>query len=244
MLNKGKNRVHEKVKDMRQNYSKAVVNETHSGCERILYKHYDKLEPIWSVLQIPNLFHIVYEVMILKMAIIVKKFVTVVIIMMMRMVVNTNETSDTANNVSQNKSDSIEDENYETISPMKNCKKSESLLYLNWSIINADTHKNICLQPNLTSCSWMSQKKMNFCRDFPSAVRKSTVSFTASMKNIGRSMTQLGESLCQSTEMLWRIMCDNSNISGSSMMPLNQNLIYRNKPRQQQLVYSKGHCTN
>ena len=27
-------------------------------------------------------------------------------------------------------------------------------------------------------------------------------------------------------------------------MPLNQNLIYRNKPRQQQLVYSKGHYTN
>lgn len=123
MLNKGKNRVHEKVKDMRQNYSKAVINETHSGCEKILYKHYDKLEPIWSVLQIPNLFHIVYEVMILKMAIIVKHFVTVVIIMMMRMVINTNETSDTANNVSQNKSDSIEDDNYENISPMKNCNK-------------------------------------------------------------------------------------------------------------------------
>ena len=30
MINKGKNRVHEKVKDMRQNYSKAVVNGTRS----------------------------------------------------------------------------------------------------------------------------------------------------------------------------------------------------------------------
>ena len=31
MINKGKNRVHEKAKDKRQNYSKAVVNGTRSG---------------------------------------------------------------------------------------------------------------------------------------------------------------------------------------------------------------------
>ena len=35
MINKGKNRVHEKVKDIRQNYSKAVVNGTCSGSGRI-----------------------------------------------------------------------------------------------------------------------------------------------------------------------------------------------------------------
>ena len=50
MINKGKNRVHEKVKDMRQNYSKAVVNGTRSGSGRIVYEHYayDKLVSIWG----------------------------------------------------------------------------------------------------------------------------------------------------------------------------------------------------
>ena len=43
MINTGKNRVHEKVKDMRQNYSKVVVNETGSGSGRIVYEYYDKL---------------------------------------------------------------------------------------------------------------------------------------------------------------------------------------------------------
>ena len=40
MINTGKNRVHEKVKDMRQNYSKV---ETRSGSGRIVCEHYDKL---------------------------------------------------------------------------------------------------------------------------------------------------------------------------------------------------------
>ena len=50
MINKGKNRLHEKVKDMRQNYSKAVVNGTRSGSGRIVYEHYayDKLVSIWG----------------------------------------------------------------------------------------------------------------------------------------------------------------------------------------------------
>ena len=43
MINTEKNRVHEKVKDMRQNYSKVVVNETGSGSGRIVYEYYDKL---------------------------------------------------------------------------------------------------------------------------------------------------------------------------------------------------------
>ena len=44
MINKEKNRVHEKVKDKRQNYSKAVVNGTRSGSIiMFIYEHYDKL---------------------------------------------------------------------------------------------------------------------------------------------------------------------------------------------------------
>ena len=37
MINKGKNRVDEKMKDRRQNYLKARVNGTSSGSGRIVY---------------------------------------------------------------------------------------------------------------------------------------------------------------------------------------------------------------
>ena len=75
-------------------------------------------------------------------------------------------------------------------------------------------------------------------------MRESTVSFSASMENIGRLMTQLRNSFCQSIEMLSRVMCNNGNISSDSMMPPNQNLMYQNTPRQQQLVYSQGPYAN
>ena len=40
MINTAKNRVHKKVKDMLQNYSKV---EARLGSGRIVYEHYDKL---------------------------------------------------------------------------------------------------------------------------------------------------------------------------------------------------------
>ena len=46
MINTGKNRVHRKVKDMRQNYSKV---ETRSGSGRIVYEHYDKLVTVQGI---------------------------------------------------------------------------------------------------------------------------------------------------------------------------------------------------
>ena len=35
------------MKDIIQNYSKAVINRTLSGSRRIVYEHYDKLVSIW-----------------------------------------------------------------------------------------------------------------------------------------------------------------------------------------------------
>ena len=63
------------------------------------------------------------------------------------------------------------------------------------------------------------------------------------MENTGRSVTQIGNSLFQSNEMLSRVMCNNSNISSGSMMPPNQHLMHQNTPWHQ-LVYSQGPYTN
>ena len=47
MINKRKNKVDKKVKDIRQNYSKEVENGTRSGSGRIENEHYHKLVSIW-----------------------------------------------------------------------------------------------------------------------------------------------------------------------------------------------------
>ena len=89
-----------------------------------------------------------------------------------------------------------------------------------------------------------SKEDAQFRRDLAAAMRQSARNFTASMNYIGRSMIQLGKSLCQSIERHSRVMCNNGNVSSGSMMPPNQNLMYQNTPRQQQLVYSQGPYTN
>ena len=48
MIRKGYNRTKEKVKNIRQDYSKAVVSGTRSGSGKIVIEHYDDLATIWG----------------------------------------------------------------------------------------------------------------------------------------------------------------------------------------------------
>ena len=48
MIRKGYNRIKEKVKNIRQDYSKAVVSGTRSGSGKIVIEHYDDLATIWG----------------------------------------------------------------------------------------------------------------------------------------------------------------------------------------------------
>ena len=48
LINKGYNRVLEKVKETRQNFSKAVVSGKRSGSGKVVYEFYDQLVAIWG----------------------------------------------------------------------------------------------------------------------------------------------------------------------------------------------------
>ena len=135
MINKGKNRVHEKVKDIRQNYSKAVVNGTRSDSGRKVYGHYDKLVSIWggsaNAKPLPygvrsddfddgNTSKKIYD-----------SDDNYDDDCENNSVLNTNEitATDSANinnSINQNKSEGTEDENYENnVPPRKNCDKEQ-----------------------------------------------------------------------------------------------------------------------
>ena len=47
-ITKGYNRIVEKVKEIRQSFSKAVVSGTRSGCGKIVFEFYEKLVTIWG----------------------------------------------------------------------------------------------------------------------------------------------------------------------------------------------------
>ena len=44
----GYKRIQEKIKDLRQGFSKAIVNGTCSGSGKFVYEHYDRLKQIWG----------------------------------------------------------------------------------------------------------------------------------------------------------------------------------------------------
>ena len=48
LITKGKHRVQEKIKEIRQSFSKALINGTRSGSGKIVYAHFDELKQIWK----------------------------------------------------------------------------------------------------------------------------------------------------------------------------------------------------
>lgn len=48
MITKGQKRVMEKVKEIRQSFSKAVVSGSRSGSGKLVYEFYDKLITLWG----------------------------------------------------------------------------------------------------------------------------------------------------------------------------------------------------
>ena len=122
MINTTKNRVHKKVKDMRQNYSKV---ETRLGRARIVYEHYDKLVTVQG--SSTNTDPLAYGVQSdgFKDGNTSKKVYDNDNNYVLN-VLNTNETTaiGSAHSINQNKSDGTEDENYEiNVPPRKNCDK-------------------------------------------------------------------------------------------------------------------------
>ena len=47
-ITKGRNRIQEKIKEIRRGYSKAVLNGTRSGSGKVVYEYFDKLVLIWG----------------------------------------------------------------------------------------------------------------------------------------------------------------------------------------------------
>ena len=45
---RGRNRVQEKIKEIRQNFSKALINGTRSGSGKVVFSHYETLKEIWG----------------------------------------------------------------------------------------------------------------------------------------------------------------------------------------------------
>ena len=67
VINRGRNRIQEKIKDIRQNYSKAVINGTRSGSGEIVYEHFESWHQYGVILPAQSHFPLALLLMMMKL---------------------------------------------------------------------------------------------------------------------------------------------------------------------------------
>ena len=238
MISRGKNRIQEKIKEIRQNYSKAVKLGTRSGSGQIVFEHYEKLVGIWGGsastealpfgVQSDDFNHNEMEggrtfsrqnsnddIQVTDDNIIVDEHES------------SNFSSgsiDMESNIVVERDNILTNNDNSANSSMQNSERKRKSV-----VPQLIDNKRRHLEKNLSSAQRdklllaESREDSEIRKDLAAAMRDSTASFTSAMENIGRSMN----SMCQSIEMLSRALCNNINNNNTQ-----QNLLYQNVPQQ------------
>ena len=210
LINRGNKRVMEKVKEIRQNFSKAVVSGRRSGSGKIVFEYYDKLVTLWggSASSEPLAFGVGSDDF------------------------EEDDTQDIdceqeVQNVEEDKGENdgldegvhVEEKDEENEEEEPVSKKAKS------SVPRLIDSKRKHLEKSLSAAQrdqlLLKEAKddAQFRKDLAQAMRESTESFTSSIKDISKAMTDLGQGLCRSLDMLSR--------SFQPPAPVNQNMFYQ-----------------
>ena len=210
MISKGRSRIVEKVKDIRQKFSKAVTSGTRSGSGKIVFQFYDKLIKIWggSANTEPLPFG-----------------------------VRSSDLEAESNEEEENCSLQVENDNVTTADDNCEFYTEESSLTSSTSIlsetINNKTNEFISpsrgkrkantvpklvdykrkhLEKTLSASQRdkllieESKEDAKFKNDLAEALRLSSESFAQSLEQVSKSMVDVGNGMCKSIEMLARAM--------------------------------------
>ena len=75
-----------------------------------------------------------------------------------------------------------------------------------------------------------AKEESKFRKDLADATREATSCFSSALKNVSSSMTQVGNGLSRSIEMMAQAVMATMNNSQALPVPFNQNLFYQNAP--------------
>ena len=196
-------RVVEKIKEIRQNYSKAVVSGRRSGSGKLIYEHYDKLVQIWG--STPN-------VSPLKFGVSADNFKTVQVIQLDENDVNPQTDCSLAVDSLESAHDLdlalpfelLPDEDNDDSDDMqisKTPKRKENI-----AKFVDDKRKH--LQRNLSAAQRdkilldEAKEDAQFRKDMAEAIRESTESFSKGVKEMSSAMLEVGGSMSQCIQML------------------------------------------
>ena len=207
LWSRGKSRVMEKIKEIRQKFSKAVISGSRSGSGKLVFEHYDLLVSIWggSANVEPLSFGI-----------------------------NGGESLSSSDDdeIAVGNDSSDKDTTLSTprsTSPQRKRKSSSTVPIL---IDNKRKHLEKALSTAQRDQILMkeAQNDADFRRDISKAIRESNEYFASSIKEISQSMTDLSRGLTSSMEILSRAIMSHQSAPQMQPFPLHQNLFYQNVP--------------
>ena len=213
LIAKAHKRVVEKIKEIRQNYSKAVVSGRRSGSGKLIYEHCDKLVQIWR--STPN-------VSPLKFGVSADNFKTVQVIQLDENDVNPQTDCSLAVDTLESAHDLdlalplelLPDEDNDDSDDMqisKTPKRKENI-----AKFVDDKRKH--LQRNLSAAQRdkilldEAKEDAQFRKDMAEAIRESTESFSKGVKEMSSAMLEVGGSMAQSIQMLTNALLQQQQI--------------------------------
>ena len=213
VIAKAHKRVVEKTKEIRQNYSKAVVSGRRSGSGKLIYEHYDKLVQIWG--STPN-------VSPLKFGVSADNFKTVQVIQLDENDVNPQTDCSLAVDSLESAHDLdlalplelLPDEDNDDSDDMQISKTPKQKENIAKFVDDKRKH----LQRNLSAAQRdkilldEAKEDAQFRKDMAEAIRESTESFSKGVKEMSSAMLEVGGSMSQSIQMLTNALLQQQQI--------------------------------
>ena len=210
---KGYNRVMEKVKEVRQSFSKAVTSSTRSGNGRIVFDHYDALKKIYGGLPCTEPIACGVDSSAVAM-------------------------NDSVATTTTAESDvSFITEMMGETGPQETRKRQKP----EDGIPKLVDNKRRFLERNLSAAQRdkllveESKQEMQCRRDLVEAMKTSNDAFSEALKGISNTMQQLGAGICQSVQVLSQAL-----VQPHAAVPNSMAMFPQNHPLQQQNVFDYG----
>ena len=253
-IKKGSKRIQEKVKEIRQNFSKAVVSGSRSGSGKIVYEYYDKLISLWG--GSANIEPLDYGVKADDFNLISKDQFSPndsekrneEAVELSEIFSNNNAIESSAEDSddllitpNKRKRSSVSTENNENEEQSTSNKRKESCIPQLIDNKRKNLERNLSAAQRDQLLVKEARDDSRFRKDMAEAMRESTKSFTESIQSVSKSMSDLGNGISRSIEMLAQAMLM------QTQQPINQNQFYQHIPPPQnvymQMLNSFSPCS-
>ena len=218
LIAKGHGRIHQKIKEIRQNFAKAVTSGTRSGSGRLVLEFYDELVMIWGGSPASEPLHFGVDTNSFAEKTEECIFAT------------DDESLDQTKDVDEMSCNKAAEEGYyrdESVSTKPSLKRAATPNNVSRLIDNKRKHLERKLSATQRDCILINEAKEDkeMKKELANIMRESKNSFKEALDGMSGAMNQLAQGFTRSMEMLTQALL-------VGQQPINQNLFYQNSASQ------------